>query len=105
MDVGRNIRLARRRAGLTQRQLAAATGISQPTIAKLERGVDDPRLSTVQRLLEASGEELVSQPRRGTGIDRSEMRELLRMTPAERLRLLVEEVRFLEQLDRARQLR
>lgn len=36
----------------------------------------------------------------GTGIDRSTIRRLLRLTPEERIRLLVEEVRNLEEFDR-----
>jgi hypothetical protein len=36
----------------------------------------------------------------GAGIDRTAIRRLLAMTPAERILLLVEEVRNLEQFDR-----
>ena len=39
---GRMVRDARRRAGLTQRQLAAKAGIPQETIARIERGRADP---------------------------------------------------------------
>jgi hypothetical protein len=36
----------------------------------------------------------------GTGIDRSTIRRLLQLSPEERIRLLVEEVRNLEEFDR-----
>ncbi|HJW95757.1 MAG TPA: hypothetical protein VJ901_19255 [Thermoanaerobaculia bacterium] len=36
----------------------------------------------------------------GAGIDRTVIRELLKLTPEERLRLLVEEVRNLQEFDR-----
>jgi len=39
-------------AGLTQRQLAALAGVSQAHIAKIEKEAVDPRLSTVNRILE-----------------------------------------------------
>lgn len=102
MDVPRALRSARRRAGLSQRELTRRTGVAQPTIARLERGVDDPRISTVQRLLEACGETLGAVPRPGQGVDRSEIRELLSLDPAERLRLLTDEARALAALDAAR---
>jgi predicted transcriptional regulator len=95
------LRKARRRAGLTQRALAARTGIAQPTIARIERGTDDPRVSTVARLLAACGESLEAVGRRGDGIDTTLFDELLRLSPAERVRLLTEENRSLDALDRA----
>ncbi len=39
-------------AGLTQRQLAELIGISQAHVAKIEGGKVDPRLSTVNKILE-----------------------------------------------------
>ena len=69
---GRMVRYARRRAGLTQRQLAAATGIPQETIARIEAGRVDPRIGTVDRLLEATGMGLEVMPRLGIGVDRTQ---------------------------------
>lgn len=43
----------RRKAGLTQRQLASRVGLSQGLIAKIERGVVDPRVSTLRKILSA----------------------------------------------------
>lgn len=39
-------------AGLTQRELAELAGVSQAHIAKIERGRVDPRLSTVNKILQ-----------------------------------------------------
>ena len=71
------LRRARRRAGLTQRALATATGVAQPTIARIERGSEDPRLSTLTRLLAACDHRLEMQASGGEGVDRSAIRELL----------------------------
>lgn len=45
----------RERRGMTQRDLARATGIKQPQIARLEKGEQLPTLDTLGRLLSALG--------------------------------------------------
>ena len=95
------LRKARRRAGLSQRDLAGLTGVAQPTIARVERGVEVPRVDTLARLLSACGESLEALPSLGVGVDRSLIREMLRRTPAERLASLAEEAEFLAVLDQA----
>jgi XRE family transcriptional regulator, fatty acid utilization regulator len=50
-----NLLAARQRAGLTQAQLAAASGVSQRHISALESGLSDPKLSTVTALATALG--------------------------------------------------
>lgn len=82
---GRMVRYARRRAGLTQRALAAKAGIPQETIARIERGRVDPRVGTLDRLLEACEFGLEAMPRLGIGIDRSQIDALLRLAPEDRL--------------------
>lgn len=84
---GRMVRYARRRAGMTQRELAAKAGIPQETIARIERGRVDPRVGTLDRLLEACAFGLEAVPRLGIGIDRSQFSSALRATPGERLRV------------------
>ena len=74
---GRMLRYARSRAKLTQRELAQKTGIPQETIARIERGRVDPRIGTLDRLLEGCGFGLEVEPRLGIGIDRTQIRELL----------------------------
>lgn len=49
------IRALRESAGLTQDQLAAAAGTSQPTVAAYERGAKSPTWRTVERLASAVG--------------------------------------------------
>lgn len=43
------LRKVREEMGLTQSELAARVGTSQPAIARLEAGLGDPQLSTVER--------------------------------------------------------
>ena len=75
--------------------------MAQPTIARIEAGIIDPRVSTVERLLEACGYVIEALPRPGEGVDRTQMRELLRLTPRERLELLRDDVEGLGRLERA----
>ena len=49
---------ARKAAGLTQKQLAAKSGIAQGDISKLENGNGNPSLKTLQRLAAAMGTRL-----------------------------------------------
>lgn len=94
---GRMVRHARRRAALTQRQLSAKSGIPQESIARIERGRVDPRVGTLDRLLEACEFGLEAMPRLGIGIDRPQIRERLDLTPTQRLRRAAEEDRtFIE---------
>ena len=80
------LRQARRRAGLSQRELAAVSGVLQPQIARIERGVVSPRLDTMDRLLNATGLTLELTPPIGVGVDRSLIRAALAKTPEERVR-------------------
>jgi len=89
----RMLRHARRSAGLTQRGLAATTGVPQETIARIEAGRSDPRVLTLDRLLEGCGYGLEHLPRLGIGIDRPQIRERLAMSPSERLVRAIQEDR------------
>ncbi len=51
----RNLRAARRRAGLSQERLSVLARLHRTEISLLERGERDPRLSTVFRLADALG--------------------------------------------------
>ncbi|MDQ6618027.1 MAG: helix-turn-helix domain-containing protein [Actinomycetota bacterium] len=104
MQAGRELRAARRRARLSQRALAARTGVAQPTIARIERGQDDPRVGTLDRLLRACDETLATVPLAGSGIDRTEIRVLLALTPAQRVASVADEARLLDRLTHARRI-
>src|SRR3954447_17602215 len=58
MDVGRTLRDARVRAGLTQGELAARAGTSQATVSAYESGAKQPSVATFSRLLAAMGARL-----------------------------------------------
>lgn len=49
---GSTIKRLRTEAGLTQKKLAELAGVSQAHIAKIEKGRVDPRLSTVNKILQ-----------------------------------------------------
>ncbi len=75
----------RRRAGITQRELAARVGKPQSMIARWERGHDEPRLDALVAIAHACGVELDISLRSRDEVDRAQIREHLRLTPAERL--------------------
>jgi transcriptional regulator with XRE-family HTH domain len=81
----RMLRHARRSAGLTQRALGAKTRVPQETIARIEAGRADPRVETLDRLLEGCDFGLEHLPRLGIGIDRPQIRERLELAPGDRL--------------------
>jgi transcriptional regulator with XRE-family HTH domain len=99
MQAARLVRYARRRAGLSQRALASAAGVPQSTVARIETGQLAPRADTLERVLGASGHTLAVEASAGTGIDRSQIRELLRLTPGERARLAVTDAAAARLLD------
>jgi transcriptional regulator with XRE-family HTH domain len=51
----RNLRAARREAGLSQERLGVLARLHRTEISLLERGERDPKLSTILRLAEALG--------------------------------------------------
>lgn len=55
---GELLRAARRRAGLTQAELAARAGVPRTMISAYERGVRDATLPTLGRMVRAAGFEL-----------------------------------------------
>lgn len=55
---GREVRDARRAAGLTQSRLASRVGISQPMISRIERGACVPDLRAMARLARGLGHDL-----------------------------------------------
>lgn len=94
------LRTARREAGLTQRALARAAGVPQPTVARIESGAVEPRVGTLERLLARCGRSLSTVPRTGSGVDRTLIRARLRLTVAERARAATDEWRSTRVFDR-----
>ena len=58
MVVASAVASARALSGMSQKQLAAATGIDQSDISKIERGVANPSVSTLERIAKALGGQL-----------------------------------------------
>jgi ribosome-binding protein aMBF1 (putative translation factor) len=57
-DLAMQIAQLRERRGLTQSDLAAATGIDQADVSRIERGSANPTERTLGRIAEALGAEL-----------------------------------------------
>jgi transcriptional regulator with XRE-family HTH domain len=86
MSAGQLIRQARHDAGLTQQQLARRLGVTQATLAKLERNGSNPTIRTLERVLRATGRRLELRLARPVpSVDESLLREALRSSPAERI--------------------
>ena len=105
MNAADILRAARAHAGLTQRALAARAGVPQPTVAAIERSRQDPRYRTLERLIRACGQELDLMPGAGDGVDRTQFRATLRLSPARRLARAAEGAQVLHALRAARPVR
>jgi len=97
------LRYARQSAGFSQRELAERSGIPQPAIARIESGRSTPRFDTLASLLRACGLTIGLEPAVGEGVDRTAIRRLRRLTPAERAEIAVREARNLEKVIARRQ--
>lgn len=98
MNVGETLRDARHSARMTQRQLAARAGVPQSTVARVERGQLMPRVDTFDMLLRAAELRVSAEPLPGSGVDRSQIRRILRMTPRERVLAAADEANGLAAL-------
>lgn len=58
MLVANAVLSARAKAGMSQTELAAATGIDQSDISKIERGIANPSIATLNRIATALGAKL-----------------------------------------------
>lgn len=81
-SAGTLVREARRRAGLSQGELARRAGVSQPVVSAYENGRREPGLSMLTKLVEASGHrlrmELIAQRDRPIGLPDTPMGRRLR---------------------------
>ncbi len=79
------VREARRRAGLTQRELAERAGTTQSAVARLESGRTAPSLEHVLALVRACDLDLEVALVEVDDADLWQAARLLRLTPAERI--------------------
>ena len=98
MAASQILRDARRLGGYTQRELAERARVPQATVGRIEAGSVSPRFDTLEKLLRAADGELRVHARPGKGVDRSQIRELLRLTPLQRLELAAGDAAGLERL-------
>lgn len=105
MDAARLVRAARAHAELTQRALATRARVPQSTIAAIESGARDPRYRTLERLVRACDQELELLPLAGLGVDHTQFRSTLRLSPKQRLERAAQGARALRTIRSARQVR
>jgi transcriptional regulator with XRE-family HTH domain len=94
MIIRQLIREARRRAGLTQAELAARAGVPQSTVGRIESGARDPSTELAERLVRAAGFEMrvgLGEPDPDTD---SMIERTLRRSPYQRLRDAAKAGRF-----------
>lgn len=65
--IGRALRSARRDAGMTQAELAAAASVSREAVSVLENGRRNARVETLNAVLSSLGYELAFVPRAPRG--------------------------------------
>lgn len=87
---------ARKRAGLTQADLAARLGSHQSVVARWESGRTRPDLETLQRIVRAAGFDLGWSLAPQDEHDLALIRRELGRSPAKRLAGLVDAVRALD---------
>lgn len=88
------LREARKRAGLTQAELAKRVGVPQSTVGRIESGARVPSTELLERLIRATGFELrvgLGEPDPGTD---SLFERTLRRSPRERLADATRAARF-----------
>jgi transcriptional regulator with XRE-family HTH domain len=98
---GRLLHQARRRAGLSQTDLARRAGKATSAIGRWERGEVRPSLETLAELVNACGLDLTLGLAPADDHDRVLVLRCLRMAPDERLREMVSAVKALEAMTTA----
>ena len=92
------VREARRRAGLTQRELAERAGTTQSAIARLESGRTSPSFDSVVRLVRLCGFRLDVALDPYDDSDIAQAEALLRMSVDERVEHVLSAVAFAEDM-------
>ena len=98
---GELVREARKRAGLTQKDLADRASTTQSAIARLESGRTTPSLESVERLLRLCGFQLIVELAPYDDSDIVQAEASLRRTPAERIANNAAGVGFMRELQDA----
>lgn len=88
------IREARKRAGLTQAELATRAGTTQSAVARWESGAVSPSVESLDRILSTCGMRGEIVMTATDDRDQDLIEERLQMTPEERLHALLEGLRF-----------
>jgi transcriptional regulator with XRE-family HTH domain len=52
-NLGKNLRAARKKLELTQEQVSERSGVQAGEVSRIERGLRDPQVSTVEKLAAA----------------------------------------------------
>ena len=90
MTPGELVSETRRDLGLSQRQLALRSGMTQAAVSRIERGKVSPSFRTLRQLMLAMGREpQLSASRLPTGWDKAHMDSTLARTPEQRLQLAI----------------
>jgi transcriptional regulator with XRE-family HTH domain len=90
------VREARKRAGLSQAELARRVGTTQSVISRLERGATAPSMQTISDLLRACGFDLEVRVVPHDDSDWSLVQQNLRLSPSRRVGQLARTVRFIQ---------
>src|SRR5437588_6724153 len=96
------VREARKRAGLTQAELAARVGTTQSSIARLERGKTTPTLQRITELVRACGFDLtIGMANTDDDHDWSLLQQNLQLSPTERVERAKMALKFMMELREA----
>lgn len=91
------LREARRRAGVSQRELARRAGTAHSVVARIEAGTTSPTWNSLARLLKAAGfaldAALIPAPVVASHV-LDDVERILKLSPEERLRELANAARF-----------
>jgi transcriptional regulator with XRE-family HTH domain len=104
LEPGRLVAQARRRAGLSQRELARRAGTAQSVVARIELGRTSPAAETLERLLAEAGFELrveLRPRRKAPNHMLADVARILALTPEQRLREVGNAARFVSAARRA----
>lgn len=98
IDPARLVADARRRAGLSQRELARRAGTAQSVVARIEGGQTNPGVELMERLLAKAGFRLrveLEPSRAPVSHMLADVPRILSLTPEERLREVGNASRFI----------